>query len=105
MPLTETQIAKLERLRFHATRYEIELTTAAGAKWLVAYTPRRNFRGPLAAVQQRGSAILRVAGMPDDATVTRDGASLRFGDGSVIRFSGRTQRDAISNGELPYVGA
>ena len=101
--MTEAQIAALERLRFAPTRYEIEMVAPSGARHLIAYTPRRNFRGLLDAVRQRGAAIIRRAGMPEDARGERAGASLRFADGTVIRFSGRTQRDAIMGGELPYV--
>ena len=100
-----TKQEKLERLRFGPTRYEIEMVSPSGAKYLVAYTPRRSFRGLLDAVRERerGRAILRLLNFPDDATAERDRASLRFSDGTIIRFSGRTQRDAICGGELPYV--
>jgi hypothetical protein len=101
--MTEAQMVKLERLRFAPSRYEIEIVASSGAKHLIAYTPRRSFRGLLDAVRQRGVAILRVVGMPEETQAERVGASLRFADGTVIRFSGRTQRDAIMHGELPYV--
>jgi hypothetical protein len=104
--LTEEQKAKLARLHYGPTRYEIEMVTPSGVKHLIAYTPRRSFRGLLDAVQERGAIILRVTGMPEDTRAERgDNASLRFSDGTIIRFSGRTQRDAIMHGELPYVGS
>jgi hypothetical protein len=102
--LTEMQKAKLKSLTSSRTRYEVEMVASSGFRYLIAYTARRSFRGLLDVVRQRGAVILRVLGLPEDTRVERDGAgALRFPDGTIVRFSGRTQRDAIVFGELPFV--
>jgi len=102
--LTEMQKAKLKSLTSNRTLYEIEMATPSGFKYLIAYASRRSFRGLLDVVRQRGTVILRVLGLPEDTRVERDWAgALRFPDGTIIRFSGRTQRDAIMFGELPFI--
>jgi hypothetical protein len=91
-------------LHNHPTRYEVELHTADGRRFLVGYTPRRSFTGLLAAVRKMGKSILAITNLPEDATTSRNGTALGLGYGHVIRFTGRTQRDAIVGGELPFVG-
>lgn len=102
--LTPRQAAQLERLRHYLTRYEVEMVAPTGERWLVAYTPRRSFRGLIDVVHQRSEHVLRVADLPPDTAGKRVGAALHLPNGFVIRFSGRTQRGAIVAGELPYVG-
>ena len=97
---------KLERLRNRGTSYEITISDGEQT-YRVAYTPRHSRDGLLRAIRSTGKEIVTALGMPDTALVH---AGKRAEDGFTledwqIRFSGRTQRDAISNGELQWIGA
>jgi hypothetical protein len=106
--LTEEQIRRLERLRNCWTNYEVEVALPDGRKMLVCYTQRRSLSGLLSAIFDRWQPISRVTGLPpDDPCAYRDKNRKEYvlEDGSVVRFSGRTQREAIISGELPYIGS
>jgi len=104
MQLSPDQIARLDRLANFATRYEAVLTLPDGRKWLVAYCGRKSRAGLLAAVRERGKAILaRLPAEAADGDLLWKGGRFVFTGGTTIAWSGRTQRDAICNGELPYV--
>lgn len=102
---------KVARLARYSTKYEVTLEHD-GRTYLVGYTGRQSKQGLLDRMHAAGPAILRITAMPDDATVRMVDAisghartfALVFSQGSRIRFSGRTQRDAILAGELPFVG-
>jgi hypothetical protein len=95
---------KVAYLANRATRYEVALEHE-GRQWLVGYTIRRSRQGLLAKMREQGQAILRITAMPEDARVTSPNPeTLAFSNGSVIRFTHRTQRDAVLSGELPFVG-
>jgi hypothetical protein len=104
--LDEATAARLDRLRHHATRYEVALALPDGRTMLVCYSPRKSRAGLLDCLRSRGPAILpHVTGMPEDATVTYHKArGFVFSDGTRVYWSGRTQRDAILSGELDYIG-
>lgn len=104
-----TITAKLARLHNRGTAYELAMsrTLPDGTKdaRLVAYTPRRNRNGLFDACcdKRRVDYLMKLTGSDN----------LRFGkrvvDGATmgewtVNFSGRTQREAIIEGELPYVG-
>lgn len=93
-------------LAHQSTRYEIVLTLADGSRLLVGYTPRKSQTGMLSAVQRVGAAILGF--MPDltnDHRMTWRKGGFDMGNGARIAWSGRTQRDALQHGPLPYVAA
>ena len=99
-------LEKLAKLQHFATRYEVVLTLADGVKLLVGYTPRRTRAGLVAAVQfQSGAILARMPGLTDEASMTATRAAVDFGNGARAAFSGRTQREAICAGELPFVAA
>ena len=104
--LTDQQQRQLERIKHYATRYEVRLTLPDGRAMLVCYTPRKNKAGLLDAIQSRGKAILaHMPEMPDDSRLTYDKAQgFALGNGASVAFSGRTQRDCILTGALPYIG-
>lgn len=105
--LTDLQTRQLERIQHHATRYEVRLTLPDGRAMLICYTPRKNKTGLLIAMQERGEKILSIMPeMPDSCRVSYDKAlGFVFGNGASVAFSGRTQRDCILTGELPFIGA
>ena len=103
MQTTQTNdvLAKLSRIKNYSTRYEMVATNATtGESVLVCYTPRNNRRGMLDAIRNRAEAIKTLANT-DAATVGR--IQVVVGDWT-IRFSGRTQREAIIGGELRFIG-
>jgi hypothetical protein len=104
--LTDQQRRQLERIQHHATRYEVRLVLPDGRAMLVCYTPRKSKAGLLDALQSRGKAILaHMPDMPEDSRLTYDKAQgFSLGNGARVAFSGRTQRDAIMAGALPYIG-
>lgn len=102
--LPSTVRDRLALIKGRWTMYEIELLSPDGRRYLVCYTPRRSFRGLIDAVRARSREIRKVAGLGDDNRGERRGTALHMDNGAVIRFTGRTARDAIIGGELPYIG-
>ena len=105
--LTESQISKLDRLKHYATRYEIEICQGAKPRLLVCYTPRKSLAGLINAAQDRWKHICAAIGATEEAKAHRikKAMAYQFENGAIIRFSGRTQRDAIMSGELEFIGA
>ena len=98
-------LEKLQRIQRYATRYEI-IATNGERRYLIQYNARRSAPGLIASVKARGPLILRRLEIPPDAPFSwiqrgRD-AAIKLGEWS-IRFSGRTQRDAILEGELEFL--
>jgi hypothetical protein len=94
--------AKLERLKNRRTAYELA-AIRGDERVLLAYSCGRGRRDILNSCRKRAEAVVRLLG---NAEITfgrtvADGATA--GEWS-IRFTGRTQRDAYVEGELPYVG-
>ena len=105
--LTDQQHRQLERIKHHATRYEVRLTLPDGRAMLVCYTPRKSKAGLLDALQSRGKAIFALMPeMSEDSRLAWNNEMQGFmlGNGASAAFSGRTQRDAIMSGALPYIG-
>jgi hypothetical protein len=91
---------KLARLKNRSTRYESVLTNGTDRKFLVLYTAQHSHRGLIAAIRQRYDAILAKTGgeLPHAAK-----AGQKFtGNEWLCSFSGRTQREAIIEGQLPF---
>ena len=98
-----TPIEKLERLRNYGTRYEIAAINGV-QRIRIAYTSRHSRQGLLAAVRRNGPEVVKLTG---SEMIT---FGQRAADGGIsgdwhIGFTGRTQRDAICNGELVLIGA
>src|SRR3990167_3909294 len=85
-----------------ATLYELAVWHADGRKYLIAYTNRRVRDALFNAVCNRAEHMRRITG---EASITfakraQDGATM--GEWKV-NWTGRTQRDACSHGELPFI--
>jgi hypothetical protein len=91
---------KLAAIQGYNTRYEAVMILADGRTYRIGYLGRKSRSGLLACIRTRGPRILAVVDMPDDAVMTWKAGAMHLGEGTVIKFSGRTQRDAICNGEL-----
>ena len=103
-----TTTEQLERLHNRATAYEVEAFMPANPlrRVLIGYTQRHTRTGLLAACRRNGQMVIDALGLSDtDLLVAGTKASDGFGLGAwQVRFSGRTQRDAICNGELTWIG-
>jgi len=97
--MTKTQ--QLERLRHYATRYEL-VAVKGDRTVLVTYTSQKSRDGIYSSAQHRGEALAKLTGTETItfAKKAKDGAEM---NGWKINFSGRTQRDAICNGEHPFI--
>ncbi len=100
---TPEQLRRIARLKNRDTLYEAEIVRADGARVLLAYC-RKSGSGLREALRKRTEAVVRFLGGPKAITWGRGTAPVEIEGGGSIRFSGRTERDAIVEGELPYVG-
>jgi hypothetical protein len=95
--------AKLERLKNYHTRYEVIMERGT-ERVLVVYMHNQSYRRLREAVVEKINPIQTFAGASVyEEAMGRGKRSLAAGDWR-IRFSGRTQREAILQGELPFVG-
>lgn len=99
--MTTEQQTKLARIQRYATRYELVLEHD-GARYLVQYTSQRSRRGLLASARTMADHIVRIAG-GDEITFASRAADGAMVNGWKLHFSGRTQRECILAGELPFV--
>jgi hypothetical protein len=94
---------------YQPTRYEIAATTKDdAAKILIGYTARKSRMGLLLTMQAHGQRIIDRFNITDAEQVTFRASPLPyafFGDRLAIGFTGRTQKDAKTAGELPYIAA
>lgn len=100
-----TTLEKLERLHNYPTRYEL-IAEKGDARILIGYTMHQSRHGLLSLCRQNGEKLVSFMGLDDKAEIVflkpaKLGATM---GGWSVKFSGRTQRDAISNGELAFIG-
>ncbi len=100
-----TKSEQLARLTNRATRYELALING-DTRILVMYSHGRARHDLLKCCRTHGEAIVALACPTGEELLTfapkaADGA--KIGPWS-IRFTGRTQREAIIEGELPFIG-
>lgn len=99
--MTASQIEKLEGLKNRATRYELILERGA-ERFRLCYTSRKNRRGMIDAIFRNGKELGAFTGQQE--VRFGHGPTAQLGDWAV-RFSGRTQREAIQAGELRWFAA
>ena len=102
--LTDVQQRRLARCRNRRTLYELAVKHADGRAVLLGYCDRhsRNMLYRVACKHGPKLAALTGAESLTFGAKSRDGATI--GDWSIV-WTGRTQRDAIMEGELPYIAA
>jgi hypothetical protein len=93
-----------ERLLNGPTRYEL-VAENGETRILIAYSMRTGRHALLSSVQKHGSKLIEMMGLGDDARIVfLKPAALGATIGNWrIRFTGRTQREAIAS-ELPWIG-
>jgi hypothetical protein len=101
-----TQTQKLERLRNRRTLYEVAAIRGE-SRVLISYAGQHSRHGLMKAISIHGQQIVDVFQLPATARMTfgekaSDGVTLP--GGIVIRFTGRTEREAILSGELSFIG-
>ena len=100
---TETSTTtKLLALRNRGTSYEL-VVSKGDTTLLVCYVARNSFKGVLDAVFSRSEALVNATGATE-IEWDRSARTISTDNGWDIRLSGRTQRDAVCNGELSYIG-
>ena len=107
--LTEEQQRKLAALTNRATSYELVLTHPDGRRVLLCYSGRKSHAGLVAVVRSRADAVAVFLGLslekPFGYVREKGKTMIRFPGGGTLDWSGRTKRDAIMGGELPFVAA
>lgn len=94
--LTPQQLAKLARIANYSTRYEVELVHLdTGERRLLCYT-RKTERGIRDYIFRHAAEVVTFCG--SDRLFKLSIGRWR------IAFTGRTQREAIMAGELPWFG-
>ena len=99
--MTATLEARLERLKNYRTRYELVAEHPDGRRVLVRYTSRDNRRGLYGALTQDCEGICAFFGTDAITFGKRSADGATMGEWR-LRFTGRTQREAILAGELPF---
>lgn len=103
--LSAQQVKRLNSIAHFHTAYEAVVVRGDGTRVLLAYCVRKSGRGLRDALRKRWDAVCAFLAL-DDEIATFDVISkneIRAIGGGVIRWSGRTERDAIMAGELTYV--
>lgn len=98
-----TTTEKLARLKLYATRYEIVMSNGTESI-LIGYGGRsRNLIRRMMSEDHRVQKIIAKTGTDRIVYGKRAIDGMSMGDWT-IRPSGRTQREAITRGELPFIG-
>jgi len=103
-PITQ----KLARLQNRTTCYEL-VAERDGKRYLVRYVSRIGRQGLIRNICDRGQAIVNWFDLPDTTRFKikgkgRLGHQAEFDRGDVkVYWSGRTEREAICNGELEFI--
>jgi hypothetical protein len=103
--MTDEQMRKLTALQNYGTRYEAVVIRGDGERRRLGYLGRHSRRGLSAALNTCARDVIAFLGVPETARVKAVGAWLAIDGGATVEFSGRTQREAITAGELPYIAS
>lgn len=103
--MTTNQAAKLQAIKNRATRYEVVLTNNGDVCRLVGYTARQSRGGLLALVRANGPALLAITKLSEGAKFSWQGtrAASLGENGWIVKFTGRTQREAVLIGEFEHI--
>lgn len=98
--MTEKQTKQLDRIKNRRTLYEVVLLMPDGREFLAFYC-RKNSWQLVVAGESRYDELVAKTGFTKFAIEKYiEGYSAE--STPLLKFSGRTQRDAIINGELPF---
>ena len=104
MPATAQE--RLARIRNRQTLYELTIAHPDGRRYLVAYAQSKGRTDLWRSVtsEKRVDRIVKLTGTEEITFAKRAADGATMGDWA-IRFTGRTQRDCIVEGELTYIGS
>jgi len=97
-PLTEEQEMRLSSLQNLPTRYEVSITDG-NTILRVGYTAKKSRDGVIACLRRVGQEVVNFTGCGEFFTSRRAADGVMMGNWR-IAFTGRTQREAIMQGEL-----
>ena len=105
---TVAKQARLESRHNRLTRYEIIAENDAGHRLLVGYSTQPSRSGILRVVRAIGQRVIARLAIGENHICRwtgkgRFGHRWELGNGWIIRFTGRTERDAIIDGELQRI--
>ena len=93
--------SRLERQQYRSTKYEI-LAAHNGTTRLVLYTGGKSRSALIGAVRQRAAELVKFCNAEEFTLGERASDGVQIGDWQII-YSGRTLREAISDGEFPFI--
>jgi hypothetical protein len=96
-----TQQEQLARLKNYRTRYECTMTDG-NQTFLLAYSPGRSRQDMLNIARKHGQRIVDITKSENITFAKKVAEGAMCGDWK-IRFTGRTQRDCILEGEKPFI--
>ena len=94
--MTPETISKLERMKYHLTRYEV-IAENAERKIRIGFTSGKSGRKLRELVFNRAERILADMGLPETAQFDF-GKTAITGNGWTIRYTGQTERDCVLGG-------
>ena len=98
---TANKIKRLESLKNRRTLYEAAIILPNGTKMLMCYCGK-SYSKLYRAAQSRYDAIKAKTGFSEFAVYVPNKKVLPDETLPLIKFTGRTEREAIIDGELPY---
>ena len=98
--ITQAGTERLEQLKYRPTLYELVVTSPDHTPMLAGYG-RHGQSGMLSLLRKNGEAWAKHIADNDPVTFAKGGRSCQFGK-LEFRFSGRTEREAIMEGPLPF---
>ena len=100
--MTATVMERLTRLQRYATCYELAIRHADGRTYLLAYCGSKSRETVFRIARKHGTRIVEVTGVDQIFFAKRSADGAIVGDWRIV-WTGRTERDAITNGELPFI--
>jgi len=106
MPLTAHQTKRLTALQHYGTAYEAVVIHPNGTTVRLAYTYRHSFRGLQDVLIKYAEKVIAFLGDDPKPYAVHNGKrrTITISGGGVVKFSGRTERQAIQEGELEWIG-
>jgi len=96
------KLQRLNQLKYRDTRYEVVLVNSSGTEiYLVAYTARRGKMALVNAIRNVFEHVDRIARVADETKITTK--YIQINPNWRVAYSGRTERQAITEGEHPKV--
>lgn len=101
--MDEDTARRLERLRNYRTRYEVAITNGRESYLLWYSESGRTVKDLGNAIRKRAAHIVALVGDPDQRCTVNGRTVILDGTDWIVKATGRTQREAILGGELPFI--